>query len=199
MTEKLASYRSIVNADTAEFVPYGLQGTEQSDLTWCNISYDDETGQGSFLIRFKPGSSSINHEHIGYEEFLVLDGEVEDSDGMVYRKNDFVSLKPGYEASDEVEERVKSATAQIIGPIARPSHVWVTSDLPKTRSGKIMRRVIAAISNFIDVGDTTTLANPEVVEEIRVQVQSAKVAAGQVPKGVPQSVIDEIKRFGEEG
>ena len=111
----------------------------------------------------------------------------------------FVSLKPGYEATDEVEERVKSATARIIGPIARPTHVWVTSDLPKTRSGKIMRRVIAAISNFIDVGDTTTLSNPEVVEEIRRQVQTAKVESGQVPKGVPKEVIEEIKRFGDEG
>ena len=95
MTDKLASFRSIVNVDTAKFVPYGLQGTEQSDLTWCNVSYDEETCQGSFLIKFKPGASSINHEHLGYEEFLVLDGEVEDSDGAVYGKNDFVSLKPG--------------------------------------------------------------------------------------------------------
>ena len=95
MTDKLASFRSIVNVKTAKFVPYGLQGTEQSDLTWCNISYEDETGQGSFLIRFKPGASSINHEHVGYEEFLVLDGEIEDSDGLIYKQNDFVSLKPG--------------------------------------------------------------------------------------------------------
>ena len=109
----------------------------------------------------------------------------------------FVSLKPGYEAGPEVEERVKKATAQIIGPIARPAHVWVTNDLPKTRSGKIMRRVIASISNFIDVGDTTTLANPEVVEEIRIAVQKAKVDAGIVPKNVPQEVINEIRRFGE--
>ncbi len=109
----------------------------------------------------------------------------------------FVSLKPGYEAGPEVEERVKKATAQIIGPIARPAHVWVTNDLPKTRSGKIMRRVIASISNFIDVGDTTTLANPEVVEEIRIAVQKAKVDAGVVPKNVPQEVINEIRRFGE--
>ncbi len=42
MTEKLASFRSVVNVKTAEFVPYGLQGTEQSDLTWCNISYDTD-------------------------------------------------------------------------------------------------------------------------------------------------------------
>ena len=61
-----------------------------------------------------------------------------------------------------------------------------------------MRRVIASISNFIDVGDTTTLANPEVVEEIRKAVQSAKVKAGKVPQGVPKEVLEEIKRFGEE-
>ena len=110
----------------------------------------------------------------------------------------YVSLKPGFDATDEVEAQVKQAISQVIGPIARPSHVWVTKDLPKTRSGKIMRRVIAAVSNFMDVGDTTTLANPEVVEEVRLQVQSAKVKAGQVPKGVPQAVQDELRRFGEE-
>ena len=110
----------------------------------------------------------------------------------------YVSLKPGFDAASGVDEQVRQAISQIIGPIARPAHVWVASDLPKTRSGKIMRRVIASISNFIDVGDTTTLSNPEIVEEIQQQVQSAKVAAGQVPKGVPQTVIDEIKQFGEE-
>ena len=73
-----------------------------------------------------------------------------------------------------------------------------TPDLPKTRSGKIMRRVIAAISNFMDVGDTTTLANPEVVEEIRKQVQVAKAKAGLVPEGVPKEVQEALARFGEE-
>ena len=110
----------------------------------------------------------------------------------------YVSLKPGYEASQEVVDQAKAAVTRIIGPIARPSHVWVTEDLPKTRSGKIMRRVIAAISNFMDVGDTTTLANPEVVEAIQRQVQRAKVALGQVPAGVPKEIEEEIRRFGEE-
>ncbi|MBS0317518.1 MAG: hypothetical protein JSR49_10380, partial [Proteobacteria bacterium] len=59
----------------------------------------------------------------------------------------------------------------IIGKIARPSAVHVVPDMPKTRSGKIMRRVLASISNKRDIGDVTTLANPEVVEKIRVQVQ----------------------------
>ena len=109
----------------------------------------------------------------------------------------YVSLKPGFDPT-KVEDQVKQAISQVIGPIARPTHVWVSEDLPKTRSGKIMRRVIAAISNFMDVGDTTTLANPEVVEEVRLQVQSAKAKAGQVPEGVPKEVQDELARFGEE-
>ena len=110
----------------------------------------------------------------------------------------YVSLKPGYEASSEVEDEVKTAIRQIIGPIARPAHVWVTTDLPKTRSGKIMRRVIASISNFMDVGDTTTLANPEVVDEVRVAVQTAKVKAGDVPKDLPEAAKQEILSFGGE-
>jgi acetyl-CoA synthetase len=48
--------------------------------------------------------------------------------------------------------------------------VWIVPDMPKTRSGKIMRRVLASISNGRDVGDVTTLANPDIVEEIRKMV-----------------------------
>ena len=110
----------------------------------------------------------------------------------------YISLKPGYEAITDVEEQAKRAITQIIGPIARPAHIWVTEDLPKTRSGKIMRRVIASISNFVDVGDTTTLANPEVVEDIRLQVQSAKVKQGVVPREIPKEMEEELKRFGAE-
>ena len=110
----------------------------------------------------------------------------------------YLSLKPGYDATDGVEDQAKQAVTQIIGPIARPSQVWVTEDLPKTRSGKIMRRVIASISNFMDVGDTTTLANPEVVEDIRMQVQSAKVRQGVVPREIPKELEEELRRFGEE-
>ncbi len=110
----------------------------------------------------------------------------------------YVSLKPGYEGVTDIEDQVKDALRRIIGPIARPAHVWVSADLPKTRSGKIMRRVIAAISNFMDVGDTTTLANPEIVEVIREAVQSAKVQAGEVPEGLSEAVQEEFRRFGEE-
>jgi acetyl-CoA synthetase len=68
--------------------------------------------------------------------------------------------------------------------------------MPKTRSGKIMRRVIAAVSNFADVGDVTTLANPEIVEDIRHHVQSEKLAHGESPRELSDKEKQEIAAFG---
>ena len=68
--------------------------------------------------------------------------------------------------------------------------------MPKTRSGKIMRRVIAAISNFADVGDTTTLANAEVVEDVRHRVQREKLARGQAPRELMAEEQTELMAFG---
>jgi len=108
----------------------------------------------------------------------------------------YVALKPGLNPSREIEEKVARAIEREIGKIARPKHTWIVADMPKTRSGKIMRRVLAAISNFADVGDTTTLANPEIVESIRRHVQSEKVAQGAVPRALTDVELEEIKLFG---
>ena len=62
------------------------------------------------MVRFAPGTGSTPHEHIGYEEFLVLDGTLTDSDGTVYRRNDFVSLMPG---SKHVSVSVDGATLAV--------------------------------------------------------------------------------------
>jgi acetyl-CoA synthetase len=110
----------------------------------------------------------------------------------------YVSLKPGYVASDDMAGKVTKAIEVEIGKIARPKHVWIVADMPKTRSGKIMRRVIAAVSNFTDVGDVTTLANPEVVDGIRHRVQSTKLAQGEVPRELSEAEYEEIKSFGSE-
>ncbi len=110
----------------------------------------------------------------------------------------YVSLKPGFAASPAVEEKVRNAIETDIGKIARPKNIWIVPDMPKTRSGKIMRRVIAATSNFADTGDITTLANPEVVEGIRQHVQSAKLAKGEVPRELSEAELAELKAFGSE-
>jgi acetyl-CoA synthetase len=85
----------------------------------------------------------------------------------------YVSLKPGLEPGSDIEDAVTKAIEISIGKIARPKHVYIVPDMPKTRSGKIMRRVLAAISNGRDIGDVTTLANPEIVEGIREMVQGS--------------------------
>jgi acetyl-CoA synthetase len=108
----------------------------------------------------------------------------------------YVSLRPGLTPSTEIEDKVAAAIETQIGNIARPKNVWVVADMPKTRSGKIMRRVIAGISNFADVGDTTTLANPEVVEDIRHHVQNQKLTRGDVPRELSPQELEEIKAFG---
>lgn len=79
----------------------------------------------------------------------------------------YVALKPGFQASHELEQRISAAVVSEISPIARPRRVWIVPDMPKTRSGKIMRRVLAAISSGHDTGDVSTLANPEIVAELR--------------------------------
>jgi len=84
----------------------------------------------------------------------------------------YIALKPGFEASNELAQKISDAISNEIGKIAKPRKVWIVPDMPKTRSGKIMRRVLGAISNKGDEGDVTTLANPEIVESIKKMVQS---------------------------
>jgi acetyl-CoA synthetase len=109
----------------------------------------------------------------------------------------YVSLKPGFSPSREIEQKVSDAIDREIGKIARPKNVWIVADMPKTRSGKIMRRVIAGISNFADVGDTSTLANPEIVEDIRHHVQREKLERGETPRELSEQEKEEIAAFGQ--
>jgi len=104
----------------------------------------------------------------------------------------YVSLKPGFAPGKGIEEKVVRAVETTIGKIARPKAVRIVADMPKTRSGKIMRRVLAAISNTMDTGDVTTLANPEVVEQIRQMVQGTEPIVTRVGPA-------DLERFGEEG
>jgi acetyl-CoA synthetase len=108
----------------------------------------------------------------------------------------YVALKPGYKASKEIEDKVSQAIEREIGKIARPKHIWIVADMPKTRSGKIMRRVLASISNFAPVGDVTTLANPEIVDSTRRYVQSEKINRGESPRELSETEIAELTQFG---
>jgi acetyl-CoA synthetase len=79
----------------------------------------------------------------------------------------YVTLKGGNEPSEEHGQALRQHVATKIGAIARPKTIVFTDDLPKTRSGKIMRRLLRDVAEGRDLGDTTTLADASVVDEIK--------------------------------
>jgi acetyl-CoA synthetase len=86
----------------------------------------------------------------------------------------YVTLKGGAEGSVEKLEELRNHVAQKIGPIAKPANIVFTPELPKTRSGKIMRRLLRDVANNRQLGDTTTLADPAVVSEIQSRAADEK-------------------------
>jgi len=84
----------------------------------------------------------------------------------------FVTVKEGVEANEALKEELKRHVAGKIGPIARPDDIFFASELPKTRSAKIMRRLLRDIAEGRVLGDTTTLADPTVVAKLKVQYES---------------------------
>jgi acetyl-CoA synthetase len=108
------------------------------------------------------------------ESALVDHHDVAES-AVVGRKDDvkgqaiaaFVTLKGGVEATPEKRDELRRHVAKKIGAIGRPEEVYFTAELPKTRSGKIMRRLLRDIAEGRALGDTTTLADPAVVKDLR--------------------------------
>jgi len=80
----------------------------------------------------------------------------------------FVTVKEGKQATDALRDELKSHVAKKIGALARPDDIIYAADLPKTRSGKIMRRLLKDIAEGRTLGDTTTLADPAVVQKLKV-------------------------------
>jgi acetyl-CoA synthetase len=85
----------------------------------------------------------------------------------------YVILRGAVDPSDELGEELRAHVATKIGPTARPKTVILVPDLPKTRSGKIMRRLLKDVAEGRDLGDTTTLADASVVDEIRTRAETS--------------------------
>jgi acetyl-CoA synthetase len=86
----------------------------------------------------------------------------------------FVTLRAGYKPSPSLADELKQHVAKKIGPIARPDDIFFTAELPKTRSGKIMRRLLRDIAEGRALGDTTTLADPTVIAQLKSQHESSE-------------------------
>ena len=107
-------------------------------------------------------SALVDHEAVA--EAAVV-GRADELKGQAVAA--FVSLRDGYDPSTELRDDLKQHVVEEIGAIARPADVIFTADLPKTRSGKIMRRLLRDIAEGRALGDTTTLADPSVVERLK--------------------------------
>ena len=98
----------------------------------------------------------------------------------------FVTLKEGVAGSNELADELRQHVARKIGAIAKPDDVIFTADLPKTRSGKIMRRLLRDIAEGKALGDTTTLADPAVVQMLKAKYED-EIVAGAPVEQLPRS------------
>jgi acetyl-CoA synthetase len=136
----------------------------------------DDDGYFWLLGRIDDVMNVAGHRLSTYEieSALVDDPKVAEA-AVVSRPDDlvgeaivaFVTLKSGYVGDEEMAGELREHVAEMIGKIARPHGIIFTDDLPKTRSGKIMRRLLRDVAQGRALGDVTTLANAEVVEQIR--------------------------------
>jgi acetyl-CoA synthetase len=112
-------------------------------------------------------SALVSHEAVA--EAAVV-GATDDLTGQAIAA--FVTLREGYDATDALHDELRSHVGDRIGAIAKPKTIIFTPDLPKTRSGKIMRRLLRDISDHRALGDVTTLANAEIVQAIADQADT---------------------------
>jgi acetyl-CoA synthetase len=142
----------------------------------------DEDGYYWLLGRIDDVMNVAGHRLSTYEiESALVDNPKVAEAAVVSRPDDlkgegivaFVTLKGGYEADDTTLKELRDHVAKVIGPIAKPDHIIFTPDLPKTRSGKIMRRLLRDVARGNALGDVTTLANAEIVEQIQEQAAVA--------------------------
>ncbi len=141
----------------------------------------DEEGYFWLLGRIDDVMNVAGHRLSTYEieSALVDDHKVAEA-AVVSRPDEvrgeaivaFVTLKGGYEGDEAMLKELRDHVAKVIGPIAKPDDIVFTPDLPKTRSGKIMRRLLRDVARGDVLGDVTTLANAEIVEHIHDMVEA---------------------------
>ena len=87
--------RKITKLNNLKLEPFDKYGEPIDGWSWHKISFNEETNFGTYISKLDPGTKTIPHAHLGFEEFLILEGELIDSDGTVFKKGDFVTFEPG--------------------------------------------------------------------------------------------------------
>jgi acetyl-CoA synthetase len=140
---------------------------------WIIGRIDDVVNVSGHRMSTAEVESAIVH-HPKVAEAAVIGQSDEDTGQAIVA---YVTLESGCESSDELVAEIREAVAKRIGKLARPKRIIWTADLPKTRSGKIMRRLLRDIAEGRQLGDVTTLADPNVVKELEGSEQEKEQAA----------------------
>jgi len=141
---------------------------DEDGYLWILGRVDDVMNvSGHRISTMEVESALVSHPAVA--EAAVV-GATDDLSGQAIAA--FVTLRGGFDESDELLTELKGHVSDKIGAIARPKTIIFTPDLPKTRSGKIMRRLLRDISDKRALGDVTTLANADVVEAIAEQASA---------------------------
>src|SRR5207245_7978933 len=109
-------------------------------------------------------SALVSHEAVAEAAVIGISHEIK-GQGIAA----FCTLRGGYQGSPAMVETLRNHVGEKIGAIAKPDKVFFTAELPKTRSAKIMRRLLRDIAEGKVLGDTTTLADPAVLSSIKQQ------------------------------
>ncbi len=143
---------------------------DQDGYFWLLGRVDDVMNiAGHRLSTYEVESALVDHRAVA-EAAVVGRRDPQEGEAIVA----FVTAKSGYEGDDRLMSELREHVAKVIGKIARPHSIVLTDDLPKTRSGKIMRRLLKDVAEGRDLGDVTTLQNAPVLEEIRGKAQALK-------------------------
>jgi mannose-6-phosphate isomerase-like protein (cupin superfamily) len=97
MNDEYGENRQIVRTANAQFDTYDFEGPVQEDMSLLKLSYDRTTGQGAYMIRMEAGAETVRHVHKRREEYLIIEGDLVESDGTVLGPGDYVIYQPGTE------------------------------------------------------------------------------------------------------
>ena len=143
---------------------------DEDGYLWLLGRVDDVMNVAGHRISTIEVESALVDDPVVAEAAVV--GKVDDVTGQAIFA--FVTVRADVEPSDALAVELREHVSKVIGPIARPKYLLFTPDLPKTRSGKIMRRLLRDIAEGRPLGDTTTLADTNVVDAIRDKSGSAE-------------------------
>lgn len=99
MSNKIENNRRVIDTANSDYDIYDFGGPKLDDIAQLDLTYDRKTGQGAYMIRMQPGAETTAHKHSCREEYLILEGDLVEPDGLILGPGDYMIYEPGSEHS----------------------------------------------------------------------------------------------------